>query len=87
MLSFIHRGRMIDAVRQAVRSIPVVSGSPVQRFSTFESILKTLADFKGGIQRLHNLVPGHDDRLFEFSRKNAYKLKHMAEGFQKYSGQ
>jgi hypothetical protein len=84
MLSFIHRGRMFDAVRLPVRSIPVVSGSPVQRFSTFEPILKTLADLKGDIQRLHNLVPGHDDKLYEFSEQNAHYLQRLAEYFKKY---
>jgi hypothetical protein len=85
MLSFIHRGRMIDAVRQAVRSIPVVFRSPGQRFSTFESILNTLSDFKGDIQRLHNVVPDYDDNFAEFSRRNAINLEYMTRDLKKYS--
>jgi hypothetical protein len=85
MLSFIHRGRMVDAVRQAVRSIPVVSGSPVQKFSTFEPILKTLADLKGDIQRFHNVVPGHDIGFREFSEGNTINLEYMTDDLKKYS--
>jgi hypothetical protein len=75
---------MFDAVRQAVRSIPVVFRSPVQRFSRFEPILKALADLKGDIQRLND-VTVYEGKLKRFSRRNSIDAEYMNDDLKKYS--